>query len=48
MMTKKDPCNPRIVELLSEKASVKQEVFRKGKDYFKQLKEVVRANSHEP
>lgn len=40
-MMKKNPCNPRIIELLTEKSSVKQEVFRKGKDYFAQLKECV-------
>ncbi len=38
---KKDPCNPKIIQLLTEKSSVKQEVFRKGKDYFGQLKESV-------
>lgn len=36
-----NPCNPRIIQLLSEKSSLKQEVFRKGKDYFGQLKGMV-------
>lgn len=43
---KKYPCNPRVMELLSEKSSVKQEVFRKGKDYFAQLKELVGQTAH--
>ena len=45
MKDENQPCNPRILELLSEKSSVKQEVFRKSKDYFKQLKEIVRGIS---
>lgn len=34
-------CNLRVRELLVEKASIKQEVFRKSKDYFRILKTVV-------
>lgn len=37
----KDPCNPRIISLLKEKASVKQEVYRNGKKHFEQMKKQV-------
>ena len=36
-------CNTRVMELLTQKASIKLEVFRKSKDYFEQIKEVVKA-----
>lgn len=34
-------CNTRVMQLLTEKASIKQEVFRKSKDYFSMMKAVV-------
>lgn len=34
-------CNTRVMQLLTEKASIKQEVFRKSKDYFGMVKAVV-------
>ncbi|AEV34092.1 hypothetical protein Oweho_3139 [Owenweeksia hongkongensis DSM 17368] len=34
-------CNTRVMQLLTEKASIKQEVFRKSKDYFNMMKGVV-------
>lgn len=37
----KEPCNPRILQLLSDRASVKQEVYRNGKKNFDLLKEKV-------
>ena len=40
-MSKKQKCDPKVMELLSKKASLKQEIFRKSKDYFKNLKSVV-------
>lgn len=36
-----DQCNPRIIELLSEKSSVKQEIYTKSHDYFKLIKQTV-------
>lgn len=36
-----EQCNPRIMQLLSEKSTVKQEVFRKSHDYFALLKNIV-------
>lgn len=39
-------CNTRVMELLTQKASIKQEVFRKSKDYFASLKSVVQGVSH--
>ncbi len=34
-------CNTRVMQLLTEKSSIKQEVFRKSKDYFSMMKAVV-------
>jgi hypothetical protein len=36
-----DQCNPRIMQLLTEKSSVKQEVYRKSQDYFQLIKQTV-------
>lgn len=38
-------CDLRVVELLTQKAAIKQEVFRKSKDYFNLLKKVVERES---
>ncbi|WP_417588883.1 hypothetical protein [Owenweeksia hongkongensis] len=40
-MSKPLQCNTRVMQLLTEKASIKQEVFRKSKDYFNMMKGVV-------
>jgi hypothetical protein len=37
----KEECNPRILELLNEKASTKQQVYRKTAEVFEQLKTVL-------
>ena len=36
-----EQCNPRIMQLLAEKSTVKQEVYRKSHDYFSLLKSIV-------
>ncbi len=37
-----EPCNPRIMQLLTERASVKQQVFRDSHGHFKMLKQIVK------
>ncbi len=39
-MSDKGKCNSRVLDLLTHKASIKQEIFRKGKEYFSNLKKV--------
>ncbi len=39
-MSENPKCNSQIMDLLTHKASLKQEIFRKGKDYFNSLKKV--------
>lgn len=43
----KDNCNPRIIELLNEKASTKQKVFRKTNEVFETLKNTLKEVSSE-
>ena len=42
----KEHCNPRVMELLTRKASVKQEVFRKSQDQFNLLKKTLKQVAH--
>lgn len=46
-MDKKEQCNSRVLELLTHKASLKQRIFRKGKEYFSSLKKVAEKISDE-